>query len=1064
MKTRKASALLIVLGMMSFLIVSAVSFSFFMRQSRLPSSFLRRTVASRQMVKAALTRAIDEIDQAIGNNPHPNFGGNYNVWHNRIYFGTNMLSSVAETVPVLTLEGLAYIPPPLVNAARYYSRLTPSSKWKHFSFDTGRYAFTAIDVSDYFDINRMFADKPRSSASNRKVTLAHIFEEGAEHASAPTAAPQWDQFMERFREVDENLNISYESKFPFISLCDFNLALGAAGSVGKVKSYFYDFLTSGGSRAGYYNTRSTDDEDMVERQTFVTDFLSSRNYSGSLEYSENALNVANLARADNQPFKIEDLQRENASAANVMLGELCQTKSTKPYSETFEPVTDSAGGEFLWQNYIGGVGLAALWDYLDYDQTPISLAVPSCERIAMIAGVEPMLRNDSAIKLVREMQHNTVSTIPPENPGGETKQVVETVVRYKLSLRDLIEQTSLVKALAVYPFSRNDELETSKMKFKVDGRFSFFFTKDEPMGLRTSKADKLHPAVNQFSAQTAPDPSTGQIFINLSQQGVGVEFDPSSVESEKDAIRMVSGAGSTSLLSLGNALAVENALAEPDKLFLELKYRWERRNDMAMSDDEYVLSNVMRNPGSQNSDGTKYLQYAKSMWRPLNSRGEPEPEDGAFSQDNLLSKFMSGYGASAGTVYFNSAVYLRVKSDGDNQKVVDMVPACFEDDVQIGSSGGSGIAGQLMSEIGKQLAGAPYPVLKFDTAGGPGQNVEIVFSVEKLNEFAESPKRVTLYPKSAIVSDPRWNFAPEYWYSMQESLTEESWLKNCHRDEGDGDIFMATSDQGYLQSKYELAFLPRVKNFAPSSGAMIGGSMSSLNNAGRSHIAQSFTDTLNHSYMWKMFDPIDEDYDEFRRFPFANIGSGMKVNPYSDSTNVIISAFANTPVDWRMASTNNTMVLEEMSAADFNKKYAYCAYAEDEANKVTWEELKEFAGTFMDKMRSGDRTLNWSDGWVDLDWFGNETSLWGKELDNAKFWGVDKRYLYGYWSDCFAAEQQLFLIFVRSEPLMMGGGSINHVPPQLGARAVALVWRDPSMPKDSSAPHKTRILFYRHFD
>jgi hypothetical protein len=335
--------------------------------------------------------------------------------------------------------------------------------------------------------------------------------------------------------------------------------------------------------------------------------------------------------------------------------------------------------------------------------------------------------------------------------------------------------------------------------------------------------------------------------------------------------------------------------------------------------------------------------------------------------------------------------------------------------------------------------------------------------VEKLNEFVDSPKQVTLFPKSAIVSDPRWNFAPEYWYSMQESLTEEAWLKSCHRDQGDGDIFMATSDQGYLQSKYELAFLPRVKAFTPSSGTLIAGSMASLNNAVQSHIAQSFTDTPNHKYMWKMFDPIDEDYEEFERFPFANLGSGMKVNPYSDSTNVIMAAFANTPVDWRMASTNNTMVLEELSASDFNKKYAYCAYADDEANKVSWQELKALAGAFMDKMRS-ETKLDWSENWINLDWFGNETSLWGKEFDSVKLWGVDKRYLYGFWSDCFAAKQQLFLVFVRSEPLMMGGGSINHVPPQLGARAVALVWRDPSIPRDGNAPHKTRILFYRHLD
>ena len=73
-------------------------------------------------------------------------------------------------------------------------------------------------------------------------------------------------------------------------------------------------------------------------------------------------------------------------------------------------------------------------------------------------------------------------------------------------------------------------------------------------------------------------------------------------------------------------------------------------------------------------------------------------------------------------------------------------------------------------------------------------------------------------------------------------------------------------------------------------------------------------------------------------------------------------------------------------------------------------------------------------------------------------------------------KQQLFLIFVRAEPMMMGGGAIGQTPPQLGARAVALVWRNPYpgsksyMPENAeelhnaNTPHQTRILMYRQFD
>ena len=68
---RRGSALLIVLGMLAFIVASAVGFAAYMRYSRLPSSYLRRTSASRLLAKAALAEAIDIIDNSIGNSAYP---------------------------------------------------------------------------------------------------------------------------------------------------------------------------------------------------------------------------------------------------------------------------------------------------------------------------------------------------------------------------------------------------------------------------------------------------------------------------------------------------------------------------------------------------------------------------------------------------------------------------------------------------------------------------------------------------------------------------------------------------------------------------------------------------------------------------------------------------------------------------------------------------------------------------------------------------------------------------------------------------------------------------------
>ena len=81
---------------------------------------------------------------------------------------------------------------------------------------------------------------------------------------------------------------------------------------------------------------------------------------------------------------------------------------------------------------------------------------------------------------------------------------------------------------------------------------------------------------------------------------------------------------------------------------------------------------------------------------------------------------------------------------------------------------------------------------------------------------------------------------------------------------------------------------------------------------------------------------------------------------------------------------------------------------------------------------------------------------------------VDRKFLYSYWKNCFGNEQQLFLIFVRAEPTVMTGDSAGHTPGQLGARAVALVWREPvSTVNDlagETAPHRMRVLFYHEFE
>ena len=182
-KRKTGSALLVVLGFLSFMVVSAVAFAIYMRAERVPSSALRRNVATRHLVKAAMAHAMSRVDDAIRNDPFPGLANtNDNVfanfyhdkdnnsmdfWLGRVFMPPDpaglvddngarvsaanepgdqnrypwRVAPVTETVSVLNLEALGYLPPPLVNDVRFLSRSSFAAKWQNFAFDAGRFAF-----------------------------------------------------------------------------------------------------------------------------------------------------------------------------------------------------------------------------------------------------------------------------------------------------------------------------------------------------------------------------------------------------------------------------------------------------------------------------------------------------------------------------------------------------------------------------------------------------------------------------------------------------------------------------------------------------------------------------------------------------------------------------------------------------------------------------------------------------------------------------------------------------------------------------------------------------------
>lgn len=151
--------------------------------------------------------------------------------------------------------------------------------------------------------------------------------------------------------------------------------------------------------------------------------------------------------------------------------------------------------------------------------------------------------------------------------------------------------------------------------------------------------------------------------------------------------------------------------------------------------------------------------------------------------------------------------------------------------------------------------------------------------------------------------------------------------------------------------------------------------------------------------------------------------------------------------------------------------------------------IEAFKDSFQARAESG--SSDWLVEYENLGWAGsgindeNKTFL-GATLDEALH-GVDRKYMYSFWRECFGNRQQLFLIFARAEPASVGGGGASGLASQLGGRAVALVWRDPKPLPGSGVrptrsqlgnistflterggnnclPHRTRVLFYHQFE
>lgn len=1007
---KRGSALLIVLGLISFLVASAVAFSSWMRLARLPSSYLLRTSSSRSLVKAALAEALDEIDRAIADNPHPGVGtasslNNVrnptvcrNLWRDRVFFGTNMAVNVDTTVSTLTLEGLAYLPAPLINDVRYHSRRSPAAVWHELDFDSGRFAFTAVDVSDYFDVNRVMAAPEgggRTSAANARVTLAYLFE-NLSHTGWRIQPDAWDTFMDNYLDEDPTAG----TKVPLVSWADLNLAVWDKKPAGVI-SPWCRFIES--------NTAFVQDDPLerlaLSNMVFVTDSWYPR------ETTASSSSVLDLSNGANQPFAGLNI-RDKSGYRNRSVDELMR------HSDKFLAA---------FNNEISPPERVQLCDYLDADSVPTSLVLPTTERVPMLTGVA--LGQGSALQLT--CQKKTQTHEEKNQSSGVVTMRLE-IDYYTLSLNgDLHPMVS-----AVYPFKHGRGSEDSESFSAQVAATVTLVEKGREKALRRPSA--AGPAIFQWGSGTRSEAvgydGNYKSLWALRSNLVPLNVNRNPAREEDCLIGPVDPQLSGFNFQLASTIA-------PSALVGGTTYS----EDEA---DRFCTFRVVKkqefNPVTGDPVGNQNIEVTKGFMPP---------------NADLSGMAASNPNAVSDSLEFVPVIQLGVRVVNSSGDTVDMMPACVDDDVNPSEA--------IRADTVRSAFERPF--LRFYD---PNQALTVSFSETWFSAFTD--RGIAIYPEAYVADDPRFNHAPEDLVAKASlgSEIQKYWLDNntSAAARKDGDIFMAASDAGYLQSKFELSYLLNITGFT---GTEIWGV---LNNGGYDGVERTaFGNSPGSGAMWCTYsqyrvngragDAIEKNFERV-----TSGDGGARVCPFTPDTAVMMGALANTPRDWWAASTNDVGSVKQqmLSSIDEALKYTLSDHSENAASRVTYKSMEGLAHTLIADFRAATTADGWRDVYDDLDWNGNgENSDLFRDLEMANssvtFDSVDRKYLFGFWRECFAARQQLFLVFVRAEPMMMGGGAGGQMPPMLGARAVALVWRDPKATR-INAPHRMRVLFYRQLD
>ena len=413
------SALLIVLGFLSFMMISAVAFAVYMRIERQASSNYRHAANARRMLTSALARAMAEVDAELCARPDgdsckfPFFDNN-----SRVMASLGDDSGIdSKRASVLSLEGLGFVPGILANHVRLNAA---DAEWNIISMPyrdmsgselayneaiVGRYAYACVNVSDMFNVN--LCNTAARGAGSNQVSIAYIFKE---KESDKVVKDEWIDAFEAARKK----YIYYPTLYDFYA-CMFEET--ESGNNTGYDSPLHDLLANPTTKAQQLKINKEE----MRRHLLVTDSI----------------------------IKAEPVEADksfNITSPDLIKG----MGGNNPQLDTtfYDAVIAACTGP---NNGYKPAFAKMLVDYLDEDHVPVSFDYPSPEIRPMMCQIS--VTSASGFDIFFE------KTVPAAQPGDpDIKQIL-------LNLTKLPPILGEVKT--VYPFLRTSYQDNLPANYEV---------------------------------------------------------------------------------------------------------------------------------------------------------------------------------------------------------------------------------------------------------------------------------------------------------------------------------------------------------------------------------------------------------------------------------------------------------------------------------------------------------------------------------------------------------------------------------------------------------------------